>query len=122
MGEGLQSHDAAQPSVEEVERVERDAEKVDERVVPARHQEKRDHVDHGKITSPVPHKGGNLLQRPRVVNRDYAKRDVGRQVAEEEDQLHPRGQRSDVEGRAELELAVVALAENRRILHILLEP
>jgi hypothetical protein len=108
--------------VEQVEGVERHAEEGDERVVPTRHEEKRDHVHHGEVAGAVPDKPGNRLQIPRVVDGHDAERHVGREVAEQKDELHPRGECADVEGRAELEFAVVPLAENGRVLHVPLEP
>jgi hypothetical protein len=108
--------------MEEVERVEGHAEEADERVVPARHEEERDHVDHGKVSGPVPDELGNVVERPGEVDGHDAKGHIGREVAEQEDELHAGGQRAGVDGRAELELAVVALAEDGRVLDIPLEP
>lgn len=122
MGKGLEHHDATEPSVEEVESVKRHAEQRDERVISAGHQEERDHVDDGKITGPIPHQGRHARQGPGKVDGHDAKGHIGREVADQKDQLHSRGQRPDVDGRAELKLAVVALAENGRVLHVLLEP
>lgn len=122
MGNTFQHHDAAQPAVKKVESVERHAKEVDEWVVPAGHEEEWNHVDHREIAGPVPHEGADHLERAREVDGSDAECHIRREVADEEKELHPRGQCADVEGRAELELAVVALAEDRRVHDVLLEP
>lgn len=108
--------------MEEVEGVERDAKQVDERVVPAGHQEKRYHVDNGEVAGPVSHERRNLLVRARVVDGHDAKGYIGGEVAEQKDELEARRQGADIEGRAELELAVVPLAEDGCVEHVPLEP
>lgn len=121
MDERLEDDDTSQPSVEEVEGVERDAEELDERVVAAGKDEQRNHVDDGQISGAVSDEGGDGLEGPGKVDGDDAKGDIGGKVGHEEDELEPRGKCPDVDGRAELELAVVALAQDGRVLEVLLE-
>lgn len=122
MGNRLEHDDAAHPAMEEVERVERHAQKRDQRVVTAREGEQGDHVDDGEIASAVADEGANLAERPRVVDGDDAKSDIGRKVAQEEGELQACRESAHVEGAAELELAIVTLAEDGSILDVALEP
>lgn len=122
MEDGLDDDDAAKPAMHQVEGVEGDAQHLDERVVPAAEEEQGDHVDNGQDTAPVP----ELLQgRDGVsleVDLDNAEGDVGGEVSEQEDELQPRGQRAYVNGGAEAEFTVVALAFDRCIEDVLFHP
>ena len=121
MDERLEDHDASQPSVEEVEGVERDAEKPDERVVSAGEEEEGNHVNRGQVSRAVSNERGDGPERPRIVDRDDAESDIGGKVADQEGELESRGKCPDVDGGAELELAVVSFAEDGRVLEVLLE-
>lgn len=118
----LQNHDATQPSMNEIVRVEGNAEQPDEGIVPPSQDEQRNHVDDGEDTRPVPHQSGNLGEWQRVVDGSDAKSDVGSEVGEEEGQLEACWQSTDINGRTELKFAVVSLAEYGRVQNVLLEP
>lgn len=107
--------------MEEIELVKRHAQQRDQRVVPASHQEQGDHVDDGEDTRPVPEGGSGLdgLVEPR--NAVDAEDDVGRKVADQEQELEPRGQGAEVDGGAHLDLAVVALPEHGGVERVALD-
>lgn len=112
MSKSLPSHNTAQPSVKEVERIERDTQKVDEGVIPASHEEQGDHVGDSEGSSTIDEHSGRRAHWLRKVDPHNTESDIGGEVAEEEDELKAGGESSNVDGRAELELAVVPLAEN----------
>ena len=67
------------------------------------------HIDNGQDTGPVSELGRGrrevLVQR----NASEAESDVGGKVANKEEQLQAGGQRTHVDGRAQLDLPVVSL-------------
>lgn len=112
VSKSLQSHNTAQPSVKEIERIKRDTQKVKEGVIPASHEEQGDHVGDSEGASTIDEHSGRRAHWLRKVDAHNTESYIGGEVAEEEDELKARGESSNVDGRAKLELAVVPLAEN----------
>ena len=113
VGNSFENDDAAEPSMEQVECVEGDAENVDQRIVARGHEEEGDHVGHGENACAVAEGPAGLIKGLGPGNVDDREDGVEGEVRDEEDELQARGQCADVDGAAELELAVVALAEFR---------
>ncbi len=122
MREDLQGYDAAEPPMEKIEGVEGDAEKLDQGVVPAGHQEQGNQVHHGHDAGSVSDGARDLGERAAVVDGNHAEDDVGGDVSEEEEELQSGRQSSHVDGRADLELAVMAFPEHGRVQQVSLKP
>lgn len=122
VGNRLQHDNTPKPAVKKIEGVERDAEKIDERVVAASHEEQRDHVDNSEVSGPVSNECRNLTKRAGEVDGHDAKGNVGAKVGQEEKKLKTGRKSADIEGRADLELAVVPLAKDGCVEDVLLEP
>ncbi len=79
------------------------------------------HVDNGEDTSSVSEAdngGAKLLGKG---DANHAEDDVGGKVTQQEDELEASGQRADIDGGAQLELAVVPLPEHGRVQEVALE-
>jgi hypothetical protein len=60
MTQRLENDDPSNPSMKEVEGIEREVEERNQRVVAASHQEQGNHVNNGQNATPVPQQGGCL--------------------------------------------------------------
>jgi len=76
--------------MDQIVRVEGDAEEGDERVVPPGEEEQGDHVDNGEYAAAVPEQRECLLRSPCEGDVDDAEDHVGDQVGGQEDELQPR--------------------------------
>jgi hypothetical protein len=79
------------------------------------------HVDNGQDTRTVSELLANGGEVARPVNADDAEGDVGAKVEGQEDELQTGGQSTNVDGRRELDLLVVALATDGCVPDVLLE-
>ena len=113
MSKSLQSHNTTQPTVEEVEGIERDAQPADERVVATGHEEQWDHVGDGEGSSAVDEHGRGSADWLGEIDTHNTESDIGGEVAGEEDELKAGRKSSNIDGRAELEFAVMPLAKDR---------
>ena len=122
VSKSLKDDDTPQPSMDQVICVEGDAEQENEGAIPASQNEKWDHVHDRENTRAVSDEFRDLCIWQREVNGDNTEGDVGGKVGKEEGELKACRQGSDIDGRTELELAIVTFAEDGCVEHILLEP
>lgn len=120
MSESLKNDDAANPAVDKVEGVERDASDLDEGVVATSEEEEREHVHDTQDTGAVTELGCSALRAP--VDEDDGEGNVHASVASKVDGLKTAGQSTNVDGRRQLVLTVVTGAEQRRVEQVALEP
>lgn len=109
MGKSFKDHDSSKPAVDQVHGVERNTSELDDGVVAASQEEERDHVYDGHDARTA-EKLASTCREAAVVNLPDAESDVDSEVANEEEALEAARQGSNVEGRRQLELAVVASA------------
>lgn len=121
VSDGLEHHNTSNPSVKEVEGVERHVQPLDQRVVASSHEPQGNHVHDGKHTGTVAELIGPSVEVAMEGDIGNAEGNVGGKVGDQADELESRGQCAHVDGGAEGELAVVPLAEKGRILDASLE-
>lgn len=120
VGKGLEDDNATNPTVDQVEGVERDARDLDEGVVAASQQEEREHVHDAQHTGTVAELTGSTLAAE--VDVDDGEGDVHARVQDQVDGLQTAGEGANVDGRGQLVLTVVTLAEQGRVKQVGLEP
>lgn len=121
MRDGLEYNNASNPTVKQVEGVERHGQPLDQRVVASSHEPQGDHVHDSKHTGTVTELIDPGVKIAVEGNIGDAEGNVCREVGCQAKELEPRGQYAHVDGGAEGELAVVSLAEKRGVLDAPLE-
>lgn len=106
VGKSLKNHNSSKPAVNQVHGVERDTSELDDGVVAAGQDEKRNHVDDSHDTRTAK-KLASTCREAAVVDLPDTETDVDSEVSNEEEALKAAGQGSNVEGSRHLELAVV---------------
>lgn len=112
MSDGLEDNDTANPAVQEVEIVKRNAHEPDHGVVAASQKEKRNHVQHGQDSSAADGSADeDFLVGP--INLPDRKDDVEGKVANEPESLHAPRKNTNVDSGRQSKLAVVSSSEKR---------
>lgn len=108
---GFKDSDSSEPTVDKVHGVERDSGELDDGVVASGEKEQRNHVHDRHDTGTV----AELCSRGVIalfpIDPPDAEANIGSEVAHEQESLESAGESSNVDGRRELELAVVTCAE-----------
>lgn len=112
MDEGLENGNTAKPSVDQIVSVKGDSQERNKRVVSSSQKEERNHVESGQDAGTVADLGGSNLKTLGIGDLDDTEDDIGGEVGSEEQKLESRGKSADVDSLAQLNLAVVSLAED----------
>ena len=116
MCDSLENNDAAQPPVDQIIRIKRNPQQVDQRVIPPSKQKQRHHVNRRQHSGPIhdlfEYDLGTVYP---PVDHESAKHHVSHKITHEEEGLKSRRQGSDVYRPRELEFAVVPHLEERGV-------
>lgn len=120
MCNSLEDYNSSEPAMDQVHSVERDTGKLHDGVVATSQEEERNHVDNSHDARTA-EEFASTCREAAVVDLPDTETNVDRKVAHEEESLQTARKRSDSNGGRELELAVMASAEERGIKAVLLE-
>lgn len=115
MSQSLKDNDPSEPAMDQVESVERDVQKGDQRVVPPSQQDKGNQVHSGHGAGTVSDDTSNAIFLGLVRDGNNAKRYVHGDDTDEDKGVEAAGKRTHVDGPRQLELSVVSVSEQRGI-------